>query len=315
LRATLQRLTEAEQPSHASWDVLVVNNNCTDDTSAVIDAFRNRLPIREVSERQPGLSHARNRALREATSDYLLWIDDDVLVDRGWLTAFVDGIRANPSAVVIGGPIEPWFATTPDHALVEGFPVLRDGFCALDHGPVARQLTADEPVYGANMAFAVAALHGLTFDPSLGTVQGSGMAGEEEAFVAVLRRRGGGVLWVPGMRVMHYVDPERMTLRYLTRFTYDRGRTFARLHVRPTERRLFGAPRWAWRVMFQSYAKYLALRLTPFAGQGFSGLREFHRSRGVIAESIAERRRERLRPSAQQTGDADVRLAPGRPGE
>jgi glycosyltransferase involved in cell wall biosynthesis len=315
LRATLERLTAADRPSQASWDVLVVNNNCADETSAVIDSFRDRLRIREVLERQPGLSHARNRALREATADYLVWIDDDVLVDRGWLTAFVAAAELDPEAAGFGGPIAPWFAAEPDPALLTGFPVLRDGFCALDYGPTARLLAANEPVYGANMAFALPAIRGLQFDPSLGTVSGSGIAGEEEDFVRRLRRSGGQVRWVPEMRVLHYVDPSRMTLAYLTAFAYDRGRTFARLYVDGAERRLFGAPRWAWRILIQAYAKYSLLRLTPYTGEALTGLREFHRARGIIAESLDRRSGRRSGAAAQDADDIDVGLGAGRPSE
>jgi glycosyltransferase involved in cell wall biosynthesis len=65
LRRTLQRLTEIAVPDSVAWDVLVVNNNSSDRTEEAIDAFRGALPLRSVFEPQPGLSHARNRALSE----------------------------------------------------------------------------------------------------------------------------------------------------------------------------------------------------------------------------------------------------------
>src|ERR1035437_6631543 len=89
LQQTLGRMTEMVLPPHLNWEILVVDNNCTDNTSSVLATFADRLPLRVVHELQPGLTHARNRALRESSADLLLWTDDDVLVDHSWLEAFV----------------------------------------------------------------------------------------------------------------------------------------------------------------------------------------------------------------------------------
>ena len=53
-------------PVGADWELLVVNNNCTDATDAVVASFVDRLPVRRLFEATPGLSTARNLAVREA---------------------------------------------------------------------------------------------------------------------------------------------------------------------------------------------------------------------------------------------------------
>jgi glycosyltransferase involved in cell wall biosynthesis len=294
LRQTLAGLCEATCPSDVALDVLVVNNASTDDTSAVVRTFEGQLPIREVLELRPGLSNARNRALHElpAGTHYLIWIDDDVLVAPGWLTALVDAARRAPDAAGFGGPIDPWFVVNPDPVLASAFPVLAGGFCGLNHGDRERLLTADEPIYGANMAYAVAAISGLTFDPALGTSQGSGMASEEVVFQEAIRARGGTFLWVPGMHVRHYVDPARMTLAYLTRFAYDRGRTFMRTHSHAAPR-VFGVPRWVWRGFVVAIARHALLRFSPFRRAALTSLREYQFSRGMIDEARAAARARR----------------------
>src|SRR5262245_36357876 len=89
LRRTLDSFMSRVPPRDAPWRLLVVNNNCTDNTEDVVREFSNRLPIVSVFEPAPGLSNARNCALREANSHYLVFTDDDVLVSPGWLAAFV----------------------------------------------------------------------------------------------------------------------------------------------------------------------------------------------------------------------------------
>jgi GT2 family glycosyltransferase len=284
-----------------------VNNNCTDGTDAVIGAFADRLPIRRLVEPVPGLSHARNCALQHASGDYILWIDDDVLVDPQWLNALVESVRRHPQAVAFGGPIEPWFPIAPDPTLGAAFPWLERGFCGIDHGSTECLLQPDRPIYGANMAFATSAVGRLRFDVALGTVQGSGAAGEEIDFVNRLRRQGGAVVWCPTMRVRHYVDPERMTLGYLRRFYYGRGQTLVRQSGGDDAPRLFGVPRWIWPQLVRSWAKFTVLRATPFRVPALISLREYCQLRGMVNESRTRYHEEKLaRRSALQTKDDDV---------
>jgi len=46
-----------------------------------------------------GFARARNRAVDFAEGDYVVWTDDDVVVDRGWLAAYVEAFRRRPEAV------------------------------------------------------------------------------------------------------------------------------------------------------------------------------------------------------------------------
>jgi glycosyltransferase involved in cell wall biosynthesis len=65
--------------------VLIIDNNCTDGTMNVVKKFRERLPIRRVTENRQGLAYARNRAVAEFRGDFLLFTDDDVRLGPGWL--------------------------------------------------------------------------------------------------------------------------------------------------------------------------------------------------------------------------------------
>ncbi|NCC22227.1 MAG: glycosyltransferase family 2 protein [Alphaproteobacteria bacterium] len=71
------------KPSEA--EIVVVNNGSTDDTEEVVKSFaRNAVfPVNHVYEERPGLNVARNRGLRTATGDLLLYTDDDCRMDVG----------------------------------------------------------------------------------------------------------------------------------------------------------------------------------------------------------------------------------------
>src|SRR4051812_1329005 len=85
LDRTLARLRDLRIPPGLSWELLVVDNNCTDETSAVLARHAKHLPLRALHEPKQGHSHARNRAVAEARGDLLLWTDDDVLAHADWL--------------------------------------------------------------------------------------------------------------------------------------------------------------------------------------------------------------------------------------
>src|SRR3954454_24769386 len=85
LRKTLEHLTLLEPVDGVEWELLVVDNNSTDDTPKVLAEFADRLPLRALHEPIPGKSSAANLAVREARGEYILWSDDDVFVDPDWL--------------------------------------------------------------------------------------------------------------------------------------------------------------------------------------------------------------------------------------
>src|SRR5580692_9336325 len=60
LDQTLTKMGELRIPDGVTWELLVVNNNCTDDTSRVVASAANALPVKEVFEKKLGQSHARN---------------------------------------------------------------------------------------------------------------------------------------------------------------------------------------------------------------------------------------------------------------
>jgi glucosyl-dolichyl phosphate glucuronosyltransferase len=81
LRRTLALLTTMQVPPRLSLEVVVINNNSSDGTDNVINEFCCQLPLRREFEPRPGHSNARNRAVDVARGDYIIWTDDDVVVN------------------------------------------------------------------------------------------------------------------------------------------------------------------------------------------------------------------------------------------
>ncbi len=264
LQQTLEQMTRLLIPVGLEYEILIVDNNSTDATEQVVTGFATRLPVRRIFESRPGKAFACNRAMREARGDYILWTDDDVLVAETWLSAFMAGAQQFPEAAAFGGAIVPWFAAPPDPEMCDVFPALGTGFCGLDRTLSAGVLPDEEHIWGANMAFRRRAVEGMSFDTAFGPspdVVGGGR--EEVLFIRQLRRKGGIVIWLPAMRVKHYVMPSRTTLKYLKGFYWTKA--YEQVRDQPlgdTEvRRLAGAPRWLWREWLTATLRYSLSRI------------------------------------------------------
>ncbi|TNF49271.1 MAG: glycosyltransferase family 2 protein [Bacteroidetes bacterium] len=79
LEPTLQALSD--QKTSLSWELIVIDNNSTDDTAEVADRLWNvsgsSVPLRIVKEKTPGLSAARKKGIHEAKGELILFCDDD----------------------------------------------------------------------------------------------------------------------------------------------------------------------------------------------------------------------------------------------
>ena len=110
LARTLADLRRLRAPG-CDWELLIIDNGSTDATSHMLagDGWRPvSLPVRVVREEVLGLSNARNRAVREARGEYIVFIDDDETPDRDWLRAYRETIEIHrPDA--FGGRIEVMF--------------------------------------------------------------------------------------------------------------------------------------------------------------------------------------------------------------
>jgi glucosyl-dolichyl phosphate glucuronosyltransferase len=211
-------------PSGVEWELLIVNNNCTDDTDAVIAAFRERLPVRRLFELEQGLANARNLAVREAKGDYIVWTDDDVLVDAEWLEEYCLAFRRWPETSIFGGPVDPWFPFERPIWLQEAWPLVRTAFAVLDLGPEQLPLTMERLPYGANMGFRMDVQRRFPYDPALGHCGHGKIGGEETRVMRAMLASAATGQWIPGARVSHFIPKERQTVAYLREYYVGRGR-------------------------------------------------------------------------------------------
>lgn len=92
-------------------EIIVIDNNSNDDTSSVVEEFRNEfssLSLVYLLEKKQGISYSRNTAIQNSKGKFIAFVDDDAVINANWLTSLLNGID-NIDAQVFGGPIYPRF--------------------------------------------------------------------------------------------------------------------------------------------------------------------------------------------------------------
>ena len=198
------------------FEVLVVDNASRVPLAPTIAHYEAHLPIRVVREERLGLSHARNRALEEARTPVLLFLDDDVrpssVLIEVYLVAFADRQLA-----AAGGPIRPelegrapfWF-----RGPVRSLYSVQDLGSATDYG-------ADYP-FGGNFAVRISAIS-EPFAPQLGRHGTDLLSGEEQHFFHANGLQP--IRHLPDAVVSHLIPSERLRLGWLARRAVAQLRT------------------------------------------------------------------------------------------
>lgn len=284
LYRTLASLAAMRVPGDLGWELVIVNNNCTDHTDSIIAAFETGLPVRREFEARQGHSHARNRAVDAATGDYIIWTDDDVVVDPGWLEAYAEAFRLWPDAVVFGGPIIPKYEEPIVKWVAESGAALTGPYAIRDLGnePLPLSVTEGRDPYGANFAIRAAEQRTFRYNPELGLGSTRRRLGDETDVIEKILESGAIGYWVPGARVEHCVSRERQTIAYISRYFAGSGETNAFREGDHGAPHLFGAPRWLWRQMIQGWAGYHMRRFTSAAPIWVRHLRDHTYARGAI---------------------------------
>jgi glucosyl-dolichyl phosphate glucuronosyltransferase len=229
LRDTLSSL--AGLRPHGDWEVIVVDNNSSDDTRAVVEAAIPSFPapLRYLFEREQGRSPALNAGIRLAQGTIIATTDDDVRVEPDWLDRAAEGLE-RLNCDYVGGRVLPiWGAPRPAWLPNHGgkqWAVI----ALLDYGPEPLEFGARVPL-GVNMAFRREAFAraGL-LDPHTGRKAGTLLGQEVREWCIRARVAGVRGFYVPEMVVQHIIPAARLTKAYFRRWFYWRGISRARLY-------------------------------------------------------------------------------------
>lgn len=215
------------------WEVIIVDNNSTDETCSVVEtaAATFPAPLRYLFEPVQGRSPALNTGIGVARGEIIATTDDDVRVPADWLNVIARGL-ADLRCEFVGGRVLPvWGAPRPAWLPDRGgkqWAVI----ALLDYGDQPIEFGARVPL-GVNMGFRREAFDRAGgFDPETGRRAGTLLGQEVREWCIRARQAGLRGFYLPGMVVEHLIPAARLDKRYFRRWFYWRGISRALLYQR-----------------------------------------------------------------------------------
>jgi len=256
LARLLDSIAAANRPDGCDVGVLVIANDCRDETVQVLTEAEVRLTkaglgLRWSEEPKRGKSNALNRALAMLGGDAAVFIDDDHRVDADFLGGITRGLRAHAEVNVLCGRILPdWDGHEPKWVHDQGrYRLYPPPIPIFDGGDAPRLLGPENfKPGGGNLIFRLPLLRTLgRFSSELGP-QGHDLGGGEDSeFLKGALDRGEPLLYLPDILQYHHVDLDRLRLPRLLRLSYQRSRASARVHYAGKGR----IPLFLWRKLLR----------------------------------------------------------------
>ena len=224
LARALDSIAKSILPTSLTWEILVVDNNSSDQTREVIKEFCGRFPerFRYLLEPHQGKSYALNAGIGESRGEVIAFVDDDVTVEPTWLHNLAAPILSG-EYVGSGGRIlmereyspPAWLPLNDQRSLAP--------LVVFDLGTHACDLA--EPPFGTNMAFRRSLFDQYGgFRTDLGPRPGSEIRSEDTEFGWRLLAAGERLSYEGSAVVYHEVPKHRLTKSYFLAWFFAKGR-------------------------------------------------------------------------------------------
>ena len=209
----------------SKYEILLVDNNCTDNTREICEAFAKAHPevnFRYTTEPEQGLSAARNKGIKEAKGDIIVYVDDDALVDPHYLRTYMEWFEAHPETMACGGPIEPLYETSEPTWMTPYTKALLTAW--MNYGDTVREYPKGRYPGGGNAAYRKEVFDQVgLFNTALGRKGGNLMGSEEKDIFDKMHALGMQVLYLPTPVLHHIIPQAKLESDYFNRLTTQIG--------------------------------------------------------------------------------------------
>jgi glycosyltransferase involved in cell wall biosynthesis len=214
---TLKHLA-VQKTNDLAWEVIVVDNNCTDNTVHVVTKFvetHPNLPLKVVTEPIPGLSYARERGVLESRFETIVFCDDDNWLDADYVHNAFNLMNSDHSIGILGGNIKAEF----DGDEPAWFGEYAGGYAIGEQAkPNARILEDRKWVYGAGTVIRkelFVRLKDLSIDLMLIGRKGKKLsAGDDSELCSIACILGYRVAASSSLNLKHFIPANRLKIEY-----------------------------------------------------------------------------------------------------
>lgn len=243
---TLEAFTKLSYPE-SKVEIIAVDNNSTDDSSASLHQYETLLPLTILTEERQGKNFAMNTALSRAKGDLIVFTDDDVIPEKDWLNNIIEISIEKDNFDIFAGTILPnWPTELPawiSHTLNIGmlYAITPD----MEPGPVPAWA-----VWGPNMAVRKSALdrtHG--FDTQVGPDGSTNyIMGSETELLNRLERLGHRAWFAKSAVIHHQIRADQLDRNWALQRYFRFGRSSYKLNNQRASCKHFinDVERWLW---------------------------------------------------------------------
>lgn len=121
LSRLLEHVRDQETDGLFSYSIVVADNDALESGRAVVEAFAAscKLVVTYCVEPRQNIALTRNKALENATGNFIAFIDDDEFPPKRWLLTLFEACKKYGSDGVLG-PVKPHFDEAPPKWIVAG---------------------------------------------------------------------------------------------------------------------------------------------------------------------------------------------------
>ena len=208
------------------WEIILVNNNSTDNTAAECERFVEDYQPANYHyclETQQGLSFARNRGIQEAKGEWLVFLDDDAMVEPEYIASLQKHLSDHPEAGAFGGQIIPLFEDGEPEWYSKWTMIY---VSAMDRGKTVHPFPANKYPIGANMGVKREVIDRVgMFNTALGRTGNNLLSGEEKDLFNRIHAAGYPILYFPDIQVHHCIPAHRTTKEFIARLADGVGQS------------------------------------------------------------------------------------------
>ena len=219
LKRLLMSLDSMEIPDAMQVEAVIIDNGSTDETSSLLrneQAKYRKFSLKVLQERQRGKARAVNLGLRHAQGRLILFVDDDVVVDRAWLTGHCECHVKSPFDAVQGRVLP---GADPEGRLAVAGLVREYNIPIIDYGDEIREIRGST---GTNMSLKRAVFEKIGyFDVRLGP--GAAGFSEDTEYSMRIRKAGFKIGYAPHAIVHHELNADRYGTTYNRMAQYRKG--------------------------------------------------------------------------------------------
>lgn len=226
IRPLLDSIVANDLPKQ-EYEIILVDNNCTDNTREICSTFaydHSDVMFRYTIEPEQGLSAARNKGIKEATGDILVYIDDDAIVDTWYLRTITEYMDKNYDCMACGGPIIPLYETEEPKWMSHWTKELLTAY--MYFGDKVRVYPGERYPGGGNAAYRAQVFEEVgLFNTDLGRKGDSLMGAEEKDIFDKMRAKAWRPIYLPQMILHHIIPQKKLEQDYFDRLTLQMGKS------------------------------------------------------------------------------------------